>query len=78
MKHIKGDIMKLTKIYVLVVHAKDGRIYDLGFAEDINLVRNEIDSKTTKKQLSELGVKEVMKYEIRDNYFPTKHYSLTI
>jgi hypothetical protein len=66
----------VTKIYVLVAHADDGRIYDLGFAEDINLVRNEIDSELTRNQLAELGVKAVSKYEIRDNYFPTKYYPL--
>ncbi|MDX9948699.1 MAG: hypothetical protein RBS38_15165 [Bacteroidales bacterium] len=68
--------MKPTKIYVLVAHAEDGRIYDLGFAEDIKLVRKEIGSESTKEQLKEFGIKEVSKYEIRDNYFPTKYYSL--
>ena len=68
--------MKPTKIYVLVAHAEDGRIYDLGFAEDIKLVRKEINSESTKEQLKAFGIKEVIKYEIRDNYFPTKYYSL--
>lgn len=68
--------MKPTKIYILVAHAEDGRIYDLGFAEDIKLVRDEIDSESTKEQLKEFGIKEVVKYEIRDNYFPRKYYPL--
>ena len=68
--------MKPTKIYVLVAHAKDGRIVDLGFSEDIKLVRNEINSESTKEQLNELGVNEVSKFQIRDNYFPTNYYPL--
>lgn len=68
--------MKPTKIYILAAHAEDGRIYDLGFAEDIKLVRNEIDSESTKEQLKEFGIKEVIKYEIRDHYFPRKYYPL--
>lgn len=68
--------MKPTKIYVLVAHSKDGRIVDLGFSEDIKLVRNEINSESTKEQLNELGVNEVSKFQIRDNYFPTNYYPL--
>lgn len=70
--------MKTTKIYVLVAHAKDGRIFDLGFSEDIELVRNEINSKSTIEQLHELGVKEVELYEIRDNRFPRNYYPLGV
>lgn len=70
--------MKPTKIYVLVAYAKDGRIFDLGFTEDIKLVREEINSESTKEQLQELGIKEVEKFVIRDNYFPTKYYPLEV
>jgi len=66
----------VTKIYVLVAYTKDGRIYDLGFSEDLNMVRKEIDSEQTKEQLNELNVKEVDYFKIRDNYFPTKYYEL--
>jgi hypothetical protein len=70
--------MEPTKIYVLVAHAKDGRIIDLGFAEDIKLVRNEINSESTMEQLKELGVNEVSKFQIRDNRFPTNYYPLEV
>lgn len=68
--------MKPTRIYVLVAHAKDGRIIDLGFSEDIKVVRNEINSDSTLEQLKECGVSEVEKFQIRDNYFPTNYYPL--
>lgn len=70
--------MKPTRIYVLVAHAKDGRIIDLGFSEDIKLVRDEINSESTKEQLKEYGVTDVEKYQIRDNYFPTNYYPLGV
>lgn len=68
--------MKPTKIYILVAHADDGRIYDLGFSEKINIVRNQINSQETQEQLKEWGIKKVEKFEIRDNYFPRKYYPL--
>lgn len=68
--------MKPTKIYILVAHEENGRIYDLGFSEDINIVRDQINSETTKEQLKEFGIKKVEKFEIRDNYFPRKYYPL--
>lgn len=68
--------MTTTKIYVLTVYAKDGRIYDLGFSTDINDIRSEIDSDITKECLKELKIDEVEKYEIRDNYFPRTYYPL--
>jgi hypothetical protein len=68
--------MKPTKIYILVAHEENDRIYDLGFSEDINVVRKQINSQETQDQLKEWGIKKVEKFEIRDNYCPRNYYPL--
>lgn len=67
-----------TKIYVLVAHTDDGRIYDLGFSEKLSEVRKAINSQDTKDQLKEYGIKGVEKFVIRDNYLPTGYYPLGV
>ena len=61
------------KIYILVAYAKDGRIVDLGYSEDLKQVQSEVTSDDTKAQLDELGIKDVS-FQIRDNFFPTNYY----
>ena len=66
-----------TKIYVLVAYAKDGRIADLGFSDDLEATQKEIGSKETEEQLKELGFNDV-EFKIRDNFFPTNYYPLEV
>lgn len=63
----------ITKIYVLVAYATDGRIIDLGYSEDLKQIQSEVTSDDTKAQLDELGIKDVS-FKIRDNFFPTNYY----
>ena len=65
-----------TKIYVLVAYTSDDQIIDLGYAEDLKMVQDAVTSNDVAEQLEELGVKDVEKFVIRDNYYPTNYYPL--
>lgn len=66
-----------TKIYVLVAYTKDGKIADLGYAEELEMVQEEIHSEDTKNQLVTLGMSDV-EFMIRDNQYPTNYYPLGV